>query len=348
MNHDAFFVTGATGKTGFEVAKQLREQGKEVRALVRARTERTETLAKLGCKLITGDLKDAKVLTAAMQDVKAAYFCPPFDPKADQAIATFAQAARQASLGHIVLLSQWLASESHPSLLTRHSWLAEKTFESLQNTTLTVLNPGFFADNYLRLIGFAAQLGVLPSLSGTSRNAPPSNEDIARVAVTCMTDAKRHAGKTYRPTGSQLLSTKDMAAILSRVLGHKVLAMPMPLWLFLKAARHQGVGAYEMSGFRYYIKDHIAGAFELGAPNDHVLQVTGQRPEDFERIARRYATRPEAQTSFASRLKAAVDFICTPIYRGYNLDRIDAAQGIRAPPDAAYAMNNKKWLATHT
>ncbi|HWG20735.1 MAG TPA: hypothetical protein VG225_09405, partial [Terracidiphilus sp.] len=44
-------------------------------------------------------------------------------------------------------------------------------------------------------------LGAFPWIFGNSRNAPPSNEDIARVAAVALMDPARHGGKTYRPTG---------------------------------------------------------------------------------------------------------------------------------------------------
>jgi len=50
----------------------------------------------------------------------------------------------------------------------------------LPDVAHTVVAPGYFADNYLRLTDLAALLGVFPVLTGSSRNAPPSNEDIAR------------------------------------------------------------------------------------------------------------------------------------------------------------------------
>jgi len=90
------------------------------------------------------------------------------------------------------------------------------------------LNPGYFADNYLRLIDFASLLGVFPVLTGESRNAPPANEDIARVAAALLSDPERYAGRSYRPTGPKLLSGWDMAAIIRKELGSPVLAMELP------------------------------------------------------------------------------------------------------------------------
>ena len=128
--------------------------------------------------------------------------------------------AREAQVEHIVLLSQWTSGARHPSFATRQTSLTDQLFRNIPGVTCTVLNPGYFAflDNYLRVLPTAAQLGILPILQGEleSRNAPPSNEDIARIAA--LLDPFRHAGKTYRPTGPDLLSGREMVAVIEKVL----------------------------------------------------------------------------------------------------------------------------------
>jgi len=266
MNRPTILVTGAIGKTGGAVVSQLREQGWPVRAVVRARDARSARLDRLGAETVVADLHDPDQMRNAMQGTTRAYYCPPFDPYMIESASVFAVAARAAKLETIVMLSQWLASPAHPALLTRQHRLVDRLFATIPGMALTVVNPGFFADDYPTVFGMAAQLGTFPSPYGDSRNAPPSNEDIARVAVAALTDPGKHAGKRYRPTGPTLLSADDMAGILGRVLRRKVRKMEMPLWLFLKAARLQGRGAFEMSSFRHYILDHQQGAFAVGAP----------------------------------------------------------------------------------
>ena len=303
MTHPEIAVTGATGKTGAAVASQLLERNWPVRALVHRRDARSAHLEKMGAEIAVADLFDYDQMASALRGTQRAYFCPPFHPHMIQSAATFALAARETRLEAVVGLSQWLASPSHPSLATRHNWLADHLFGLLPDTAHVIVNPGYFADNYLRLIDFAALLGIFPILTGHSRNAPPSNEDIARVAVAALMSPERHAGQSYRPTGPQLLSAHEMAAILQNVLGHRVRSVEMPLWMFVRAARLQGVSAYELSGLRYYIEDHKAGAFERGAPNDDVLRVTGRAPESFETTARRYAASPRARRNGSNRAR---------------------------------------------
>lgn len=317
MTSAKILVVGATGKTGGAVALELARLGRPVRVLVHRDDARARRLASMGMEVALGDLHNPQALRSAMLGVQRAYWCAPFDPRALAAAKLFAEAARDARIEQIVGLSQWLASPDHPSLATRNAYATDRLFASLApHIAYTAINPGFFADNYLRLIGFAAQLGVLPSLTGESRNAPPSNEDIARVAVAALSDPAKHCGHHYRPTGPTMLSTADMAGIIGAVLGRKVRRVEMPMWLFLKAARLQGVPAFELSGFRHYVVDHKQGAFERGAPTDVVERLTGQAPEAFATIARRYAELPEAQRTFGNVLRAWANFMRTPIIPG--------------------------------
>ena len=64
-----------------------------------------------------------------------------------------------------------------------------------------------------------AQLGLMPLPLGDGLNAPPSNEDIARVAAAMLADPAPHIGKSYRPTGPELLSPKDIAGIMAKETG---------------------------------------------------------------------------------------------------------------------------------
>jgi uncharacterized protein YbjT (DUF2867 family) len=338
-------VTGATGKTGSLVVSRLREAGWPVRVLVRGEGPRVQALRQAGAEVVTGDLFDRAQVASAMRGVRRAYFCPPMHPQMIEAAAVFADAAREARLEAIVGLSQWLASCEHPSLHTRQIWEVERMFSAIPSVAHVNLNPGYFADNYLRLADFASLLGVFPVLTGRSRNAPPSNEDIARVAAALLIDPEPHAGKSYRPTGPRLLSGFDMAGILGHLLGRKVRPIELPSGMFAKAARMQGVSAFELLSLRHYIEDHRQGAFERGAPNSVVEELTGQPAEDFETTAQRYLNLPFARRTATNRLRALANFARVPFAPGYDLNGLDRRQTYPSP---RYAMASETWKATHT
>jgi len=340
-------VTGATGKTGSIVASELLKAGYPVRAMVRRENDRSARLKAQGADIAVADMSDVERISDALRDVQGAYYCPPLDPYMIQGAVAFAVAATGARLEHIVGLTQWLSSPSHPSLMTRQHWLVDRLFSMTPGVAHTIVNPGFFADSYLVTIGLASHLGMFPWMYGKSRNAPPSNEDIARVAVAALTDPARHAGKSYRPTGPELLGAEEMATAIGRAVGRAVRVVPTPIWLFMKAARMAGMSIDVMSNVRYYIDDHRRGAFELGAPTTDVLDITGRSPEDFETIARRYAAQPRNQQTLGNRVRELAQFMIAPLSPGFNLDRY--ARELRRPFPSApqLAPEGKVWRREH-
>lgn len=347
-HHPKILVTGATGKTGGAVVAQLLEKGFPVRAIVRSRDARSQRLDLLGAETVVADLFDVDQMLAAMRGTVRAYYCPPFHPYMIQSAAVFVAAARESKLEAIVGLSQWTASANHPSLQTRQLWLVEQMLSALPDIAYVNLNPGYFVDNYLRLIDFASLLGIFPILTGDGRDAPPSNEDIARVAVALLMDPDHYAGKRFRPTGSKLMSAYEMAGIIRKVLGSPVFAFNLPWWMLERAARIQGVSAFEVGSLRYYVEDHKQGAFEFGAPNHVVEELTGQPPEDFETIVRRYAALPFARKTFANRLRAFVQFNLVPFTPGYNLNGFEREHFLPMLSAPQFVMGSDRWRAEHS
>jgi NAD(P)H dehydrogenase (quinone) len=347
MTKPRIFVTGATGKTGVVVVTELLKAGYPVRAMVHREDGRSAGLRALGAEIAVVDMSDVEHIADALEDVQRAYFCPPLDPYMVQGAVAFAVAAKEARLEHIVGLTQWLSSPSHPSLMTRQHWLVDRLFSMTPGVAHTIVNPGFFADAYLLTIGLASHLGIFPWMYGKSRNAPPSNEDIARVAVAALTDPARHAGKSYRPTGPELLGAEDMAKAIGRAVGRSVRVVPTPTWLFMKGARTAGMSIDVMSNVRYYFEDHKRGAFELGAPTTDVLDVTGRPAEDFETIARRYAALPRNQRTFGNWLREFAQFMLAPLSPGFNLDRYDRELRRPFPSEPEFASESSVWRREH-
>jgi NAD(P)H dehydrogenase (quinone) len=348
MHRPKILVTGATGRTGRVLVTELLKAGYPVRALVRSDDGRAAALRARGVEIAVADMVDVERVTAAMDGVQRAYWLPPYDPEMLTGAAVFATAAREARLESIVSLSQWLASPAHPAFLTRHHWLADRIFATLPDIGLTLINPGFFADSpYLETIGMAAHLGLMPWSFGDSLSAPPSVNDIARVAAAALMDPQRHAGRTYRPTGPTLLSGGDMAAILSRVFGRTVKPVPTPLWMFLKTAYLDGQPIALLSCMEHYFEEHRRGAFAVGAPNDHVAHVTGQQPESFETVARRLAASLVNRRSRSRTLREFARFLAVALVRAPDTRRYLRGLQIVAPAAPQYAVESALWRREH-
>jgi NAD(P)H dehydrogenase (quinone) len=349
MTNPKILVTGATGKTGGAVVTQLLAKEWLVRAVVRARDARSNLLQDRGAEVVVADIFDPGQLADAMHGVQRAYYCPPYHPFVIQSAVAFADAAREAGIEQIVGLSQWLAGPNHPALMTRQHWLIDRMFSALPGIAHTVVNPGFFADSpYLEMMPFATNLGILPSpIASESRNAPPSVDDIARVAVAALSDPTRHAGKSYRPTGPKLLTVIEMAEIIGRVVGHNVRLVKAPLWMFYKGARAIGAQPFMLSGLKYWFEDHNRGAFVVGAPNDTVRELTGKEAEDFETIARRHAALPLSQQSFRTRLAVLARFMMLPMLPGFDPVAYERTQEHPAASAPRPAVDDADWMASH-
>ena len=292
MQHPKILVTAAAGRTGSAAVLQLLGKGFPVRAFVRRRSARAVQLEKAGAELFIGDLFDFRDLRTALLEVQRAYYCPPFAPNLLHGAMLFAIAAEEAHLEVVALMSQWNPHATHPSYISREHWIANHLYRWMPSVDVIHINPGIFAFVYLLGLPMITHFGLLMAPFGEGRNAPPSNEDIALVAASVLTNPAPHIGRSYRPTGPELLSTHDMANILSKILDRQVKYQDTSLKMFAKAAKALGFPNFETAQIRYYADDIRHGSFEVGTPTDHVEQVTGQKPESFEQTAHRYLQNP--------------------------------------------------------
>jgi NAD(P)H dehydrogenase (quinone) len=79
-----------------------------------------------------------------------------------------------------------------------------------------------------------------------------------------------------------------------------------------------------------------------------VLDVTGQPPEDFETIARRYAALPGNQRTFGNWLRELAQFMIVPLSPGFNFDRYDRELRRPFPSAPQFAPASKIWQREHT
>lgn len=202
---------------------------------------------------------------------------------------------------------------------------------------------------YLLGLPAVVHFGMLMAPFGSGLNAPPSNEDIARVATAVLADPAPHIGKNYRPTGPKLISPEDVAEILGRVLERKVTYKDVPFKMFSKAAIAQNFPLSELAHLRHYAEELRNGAFAIGGPTDHVREVAGVEPEDFETIARRYIQNPSRvhpALKIGSKFEAIKFLVRMLATRPADLDAWERDRGYPLLNDPLFAYQNPEWIAT--
>lgn len=347
MRKPTILVTSAAGKTGAATVLRLLDLGFPVKAMVRKDDHRAASLAKAGAQIVVGNLLDMRDLRRALQGVQRAYYCPPMNQNLLHGASLFALAAEEARLEVVALLSQWLPHPSHPSVATREHWISNNLFTWMPHVDVIHINPGLFADTYFLILYPVTQLGLLPLPVGQGRNAPPSNEDIARCAAGALANPAPHVGKTYRPTGPNLMSGEEIAQIFAKVLGRKVSLMDVNNKMFVKAARAAGFPPFEIAQVCYYNNDHRLDAFSVGGATDHVLQLTGQEPEDFETITRRYLSqRPEAQQTMGNKLRALTFMMRMMLTRASDLRAWEKDRGLPMLTQPQQSTESDEWCTS--
>ena len=349
-----FLVTSAAGKTGQPVVLQLLEKGFEVRAFVRRTDARSERLARAGAEIFVGDQYSIRDMRRAMSGMTRAYQCAPTAPNGLMFNAVFTAAAAEAKLEHVVILGQWLMAAEHPSYYTREVYVSDLIARLAPGTTVTSVDPGWFADNYLMVLENAAQLGLftMPLGDGTTpKNAPPSNEDIARVAVAALIDPGTHAGMRYRPTGPELLSPNDIAAAMGRALGRRVRYMEISEKMMTKALRADPPGNYSranVSQLAIYADEYRRGSFAVNAPTNDVERVAGQAAEPFESILRRHVdAHPELRPSLGGRVRAMAGFLKMLATPALDLRQVARDRDFPDAASARFSQDSEEWRRTH-
>ncbi len=347
-------VTSASGKTGMQTALQLRAKGYPVRAFVRRKDHRSERLERAGADLFLGDQYSLSDMRKAMAGMQRAYQCAPTAPNGLHFNAVFTAAAYEARLEHVVTLSQWLSSVDHPSLFTREVYLSDILIGMRPEMSVTTVNVGWFADNYLMGLNMAAHLGLftMPLGDGDVRkNAAPSNEDIASVVVAALTDPARHAGKVYRPTGPTLLSPNEIADAMGRALGRRVRYVDISERMMVKALKALPPSNYSKAAvtqLAIYSEEYRRGTFAVNAPTTDVAEVGGRAPVSFEGVVRRrVAEQPDLKRSFAGSAAALGGFLKILATRPFDLERVQAERDYVRLSTPSFSQDDPDWLESH-
>lgn len=276
-------VTGATGKVGQEVVRQLAVADAQVRALVRD-PARASHIRLPGVEILVGDLAEPASLDRALSGVDRVFLLSPPGPEQVELQGNLIDAAKRSGARHIVKVSVTGGPDSGTQIGRWH-WTTEKQVEA-SGVSFTFLRPNFYMQQMLLFAPSIAATDTFSLAMGTAEVSVVDARDVAAVAVCALTQAG-HDRKIYDLTGPEALSFDEIADQLSRATGKKIsyihvppdyarklfLGIGLPRWLvddmlILCASYREGYGAGVSSA---------------------VNEVTKQAPRTFSQFARDYA-----------------------------------------------------------
>ena len=123
--------------------------------------------------------------------------------------------------------------------------------------------------------------------TGNGGEAFVDAEDIAAVAAATLADPEAHAGAAYAPTGPDVLTVSEAAAIIGDVTGRPVRHLDIDRHSWLESVIASGVPA-EYGEMLQLLTETVASG-RGSRPNGDVEKVTGAPPTSFTDFARRTA-----------------------------------------------------------
>jgi uncharacterized protein YbjT (DUF2867 family) len=222
-------LTGATGKTGGETAKQLVEKGASLRALVRDEAKAADLKA-AGVELVVGDFTDADTVKKALDGAEKAFMLAPNGEHQQAQEKQFVDLAVAAGVKHLVKMSSMEAVADAETPIPQTHWASEEYIRA-SGLDWTMIKPNFFMQNLLTSAPTikAQRKFFLPMGNGTTGMA--DTRDIGAVCAEALT-GEGHAGQSYEITGPEVLTFYDVAERFSEVLGEKVEYVAIPMEAF--------------------------------------------------------------------------------------------------------------------
>src|SRR5467141_4580557 len=151
----------------------------------------------------------------------------------------------------------------------------------------TLLRNNAYMQNFLMMARSIAETSSFGTATGDGRIGHVDTRDVAAVAAEIAAAPAAHAGKTYWPTGPEVLSAKEVAAVFSRVLGRTITFHPITI-----ADQRQ---AMLDVGLPEKVAEDNTNAVALVAEGDcdyvtsDAATILGRPPRSFEQFATDYA-----------------------------------------------------------
>lgn len=238
-----FVIMGATGQVGGAALEALKQRGIALRAVARdpARAQG------LGVEIVRSDASETETLAAAFAGAEAAFvmLVPPSqarDVLAESRVMarSIADAVRAARVPHVVALSSVGAHLSEGNGIVQALYDFEAALAGAA-PSLAFLRPGEFLENWAGVLPAAREAGVLPSGKAAldKRHEAVSALDVGRVAADLLLEP-RAGTRVVDLAGPAPCSAHDAAAVLSRLLGRPMTAVP--------SSREQSVAALVAAG----------------------------------------------------------------------------------------------------
>jgi uncharacterized protein YbjT (DUF2867 family) len=269
------------GKVGPEASCLLGSQGVRVRVIVR-NAEKAAALATAGVDVFDGDLEVPATVDAAMEGVSSVVLVTA--PVVQQELNVIDSAVR-AGVEHVVKITTKASADSPIARRRNHAEIERALTAS--GLGYTLMRNNAYMQNFLMMAPGIAKTSSFSTATGGGRVGHVDVRDVAALAAQIASAPSAHAGKTYWPTGPEVLSGTEVAEVLSKVLGRTISFHPITF-------EEQRQAMLDV-GLPEAVADDNATAVAMMADGDcdyltdDVPSILGRPARSFEQFATDYA-----------------------------------------------------------
>lgn len=279
-------VLGATGNTGSEVVKQLKEQGSEFKVMVRD-VQSAASLTLADNQIHTGNFDDVDTMVSAMEGVSSVYLAMTAHPDNQKWVSNVLKAMQLSGAKHLVKLSGMGAVKEAGSEIIRTHAITDEMVKS-SGISYTLIQPNSFYQNLFASIETIRSLGQFFLPLRDAKQSVVDIRDVAAVAVAALTE-EGHQGQIYKLSGPESLSFQEQAAILSNAAGKDIQYIAVP-----KEAAEE---AMKSAGMNEWLAVHLAEILDWFAQG-HYAYVTNDIEKVLGRPARTFTAFAEEFVPF--------------------------------------------------
>ena len=217
-------ITGATGRTGAEAARQLALKGVPVRILTR-NAEKAAALKEAGAEIAIGDAGDAQAVRAALRGVSKLAVILPNGEKQLALEKHLTDLAVEAGVAHILKVSSIEAHAGAHNPVHRTHWESEEHIRR-SGKAWTIVRPSFYMQNFLSNAHSIKTEGRFsypfgPNGAAVMTDSRDVGKFIAHVFLTT-----GHENCSYDVTSPDRLSFSQVAELFTRELGRPIQYVP--------------------------------------------------------------------------------------------------------------------------
>lgn len=274
-------LTGATGKTGGETARQLAAAGRPFRALVR-NPGKAAGLQSMGAELVIGDVDDVDALREAFAGVDKALLVLPNVERQLTLEKRFTDEAVRAGIKNLVYLSSLESVPESTNPITQNHVAAENYIRE-SGLTYTLIRPTFFMQIFEGMAPRIKATGTITMPAGNGTVACTDLRDVAAVIVKVFTEPG-HENQSYDLTGPELMTFGEIAKQFSAVLGRPIQYVDQPLEEFKDVLRSINMSDWRTEAVGLEFVAIANGAIDH--TTDTIEKLLGRPPTSLEQFLR--------------------------------------------------------------